>query len=119
MSAAAIDRERLTKLLGMMGSQHDGEALAAARQAERLRAEAGLTWAEIVIPRLPAPPQRQSVGTVADAIAFLLARRSALTQWEVGFVESVWGARYSLSSKQIEVLHRLVEKARRAEARAA
>jgi hypothetical protein len=82
MTAAALDRERLTKLLGMLGSEHDGEALAAARQAERLRAEAGV-----------------------------LARRSVLTQWEVGFVESVRGARYSLSSRQRALLHRLVEKA--------
>src|ERR1700738_2141820 len=80
MSAAALDRDRLARVLGMMGSAHDGEALAAARQAERLRAEAGLTWGEILLPRLPAPQrQHHHVETFADAIEFVLDRANALT----------------------------------------
>ena len=50
-----IDRDRLAKLLGMLGSAHDGKALAAARQVERLRAEAGLTWPQIIGSALPLP----------------------------------------------------------------
>ncbi len=119
MSAADLDRERLAKLLGMMGSAHDGEVVAAARQAERLRAEAGLTWVDIVIPRLPALPHRQNVRTVADAIDFVIEHQVVLTDWERGFVRNLRRLKYPLSPRQLEVLERLVEKVRRAAARAA
>lgn len=38
--------KRLIQLLGMMGSTHDGEALTAARMAQRLLTQLGLTWEE-------------------------------------------------------------------------
>jgi hypothetical protein len=120
MTAATIDRGRLSKLLGMLGSAHEGEVVAAARQAERLRAEAGLTWAEIVIPRLPPPArQRRHVETIAEAVEFLLDHLDGLTEWECDFVRSIQRLKYPPSPKQIEVLERLVDKVRRAEARAA
>lgn len=37
-------RTRLTKLLGMTGSAHDGEALNALRLAQKLMGEAKVTW---------------------------------------------------------------------------
>ncbi len=40
--------ERLVKLLGMVGSEHDGEALNAARMADKLVRDAGLTWATVI-----------------------------------------------------------------------
>src|SRR5262249_59752138 len=89
MSATTVDRARLVRVLGMLGSGDDGEVVAAARQAERLRADAGLTWAEIVLPRLPAPPRRQNVGTVAEVIRFVLQHADALTDWERDFARSV------------------------------
>lgn len=39
-------RTRLIQLLGMIGSSHDGEALNAARLAQRLLGSEGLTWEE-------------------------------------------------------------------------
>jgi hypothetical protein len=116
----AIDRDRLAKLLGMMGSTHDGEALAAARQAERLRAEAGLTWPEIIIPAL-SPPRRQQrhVETAADAIEFLLDNEEKLTAWEQDFVMSLSRQRSPISTKQIGILDQILAKVRRAAARAA
>jgi hypothetical protein len=41
---------RLAKVLGMTGSAHDGEALAAARKANALMVAAGMTWDEILRP---------------------------------------------------------------------
>ena len=114
---SALDRNRLAKLLCMMGSNHDGEVLAAARQAERLRADAGLTWPEILLPRLPSPPG-QHVRTV-DLIAFVLQHVDALTEWERGFVRSIAAQRFPLSPKQAAIVERLAEKVQRAEARAA
>ena len=119
MSAVGLDRGRLAKLLGMLGSRHDGEALAAARQAERLRADAGLTWPEILVPRLPPPPRRQNVRTVTDAIDFVFEHEDALTAWESDFARSIQRQSSPLSPKQIGILERLVEKARRAAAGAA
>ena len=119
MTAATLDRQRLAKLLGMMGSAHDGEVVAAARQVERLRADAGLTWPEILVPRLPPPPQRQNVGTVADAIDFVIERQVVLTDWERGFVRDLRRLKYPLSPRQLEVLERLIDKVQRADARAA
>jgi len=119
MTAGGLDRDRLARVLGMLGSAHDGEIIAAARQAERLRADAGLTWTDIVIPRLSAPQRRQKVGPVADLVAFVLEHGDTLTEWEIGFVEGVARQRFRLSPKQREILDRLVQKAQRAEARAA
>ena len=120
MNAAPLDRDRLAKLLGMMGSAHDGEVVAAARQAERLRADAGLTWHDIVLPALPSPrPQRRGAMTLGQAIQFVLDHEDALTAWESDFARSIQRQTSTLSPKQIGILERLVEKARRAEARAA
>src|SRR5947209_18925415 len=108
MMSVTVHRDKLARVLGLLGSNHDGEVLAAARQAERLRAEAGLTWADIVIPRLPAPSQRRNSSTVVETIAFLLDHEDVLTEWERDFARSIQRARYQLSSKQIEVLQRPV-----------
>ena len=113
MTADRLDRDRLAKLLGLLGSDHDGEVVAAARQAERLRADAELTWPEILVPRLPPPPQRQNVCTVAAAIDFVLEHEVVLTDWERGFVRDLGRLKYPLSPRQLEVLERLFEKAQR------
>jgi hypothetical protein len=42
-------RELLIKALGMLGSEHDGEILAAARAAEAQRRKLGMTWEELLI----------------------------------------------------------------------
>jgi hypothetical protein len=119
MNAAPLDRDRLAKLLGMMGSTHDGEVVAAARQAERLRADAGLTWHEIVLPALPSPrPQRRGAMTLGQAIQFVLDHEDALTAWESDFARSIQRQTSPLSPKQIGILERLVEKARRGDTRA-
>jgi hypothetical protein len=38
----------LSKILGMMGSSHDGEVLAAAKRAESYRAQLGISWEQII-----------------------------------------------------------------------
>ena len=114
-----LDRGRLAKLLGLLGSDHDGEVVAAARQVERLRADAGLTWPEILVPRLPPPPHGRNVRTVADAIDFVIEHEVVLTDWERGFVRDLRRLKYPLSPRQLEVLERLIDKVQRADARAA
>ena len=46
----AEDRDRLVKLLGMLGSDQDGECVSAARKAEKLRKRLGLTWNDLIVP---------------------------------------------------------------------
>ena len=41
-------RKRLIQLLGMIGSNHDGEALNAAKMAQRLIGGEGMTWQEVL-----------------------------------------------------------------------
>lgn len=53
-----LDRRRLAKLLGMLGSAHDGEVVAAGRQVERLRQAAGFTWGQILSSAPPSPPSQ-------------------------------------------------------------
>jgi hypothetical protein len=45
-----VDRALLAKLLGMLGSSHDGEVLNAARLVERERRRCGKTWEELLEP---------------------------------------------------------------------
>lgn len=43
-----LDRRRLVKVLGMLGSRHDGEVLAAARLAQYMLGQAKMTWGDLL-----------------------------------------------------------------------
>jgi hypothetical protein len=103
-----LDRERLARVLGMLGSEHDGEALAAARQAERLRATAGVTWHDIVAPSAT-PAVLGWPGSITEAIEACIGCPAALTTWEKKFLAGIARRREDrLSAKQLAVLARLV-----------
>lgn len=46
--SAKIDRRRLVKVLGMLGSRHDGEALNAARTAHAMMSQARMRWEDLL-----------------------------------------------------------------------
>ena len=46
--ASAVDRAKLAKILGMLGSSQDGEVLNAVRMAEDMRQQANLTWEDLL-----------------------------------------------------------------------
>jgi hypothetical protein len=50
MDGGGFDREMLIKLLGLMGSAYDAEALLAARKANDLVRCGGMTWIEVLQP---------------------------------------------------------------------
>ena len=106
---------RLTKICGLLGSDHDGERSAAALQATRLLRAHGLGWADIVRPALPAPEPslapRQHVHT-HDAVRFALRHMDALTAWEIGFLRGIVH-RPRLSPRQQETLAGIVAGLRR------
>jgi|GEM_PF-2709507 len=45
---AKLDRRRLVKVLGMLGSRHDGEALNAARTAHAMLAQSKTRWEDLL-----------------------------------------------------------------------
>lgn len=47
---SAADRDRLVKLLGMLGSHYEGERAAAGLKAEQLRRRLGLSWEQLLKP---------------------------------------------------------------------
>jgi hypothetical protein len=116
---ALVDRQRLARVCGLLGSEHDGEALAAARQAEKLRKKLGVTWEELLVP----PTRQRSKGLPPEeltdwqaACLFCLEHCQSLTRWELDFVATI--ARYTKppSVKQWSVLYRLVARCRKAAA---
>jgi hypothetical protein len=109
--SAPLDRDKLVKTLGMLGSAHDGEVAAAGRTADRLIRQAGLRWPDIIPPRLSPPRRSGEIETIEDAIAFVLAQAEALSEWEFNFAQSIAKQRRPLSPKQHAVLERLVIKA--------
>ena len=116
---ALADRQRLARACGLFGSDHDGEALAAARQAEKIRKKVGLTWEELLMPftrQRTADPSPKDLTDWRWACHFCLERYHSLTSWELDFVATV--ARYTKppSAKQMIILQRLVARCRNAAA---
>ncbi|MFL5281848.1 MAG: hypothetical protein ACJ8AW_12860 [Rhodopila sp.] len=112
---ALVDLHRLARVCGLLGSEHDGEVLAAARQAEKIRKKLGVTWEELLVPS-PRPraadPPPEDLTDWRWACHFCLERYPSLTSWELNFVATV--ARYQKppSAKQLRILHRLVARCR-------
>jgi hypothetical protein len=69
--AERLDTVRLAKVLGLLGSSHDGERANAGRLANQLVKTAGMSWAEFL-----AANDREQVAT--EAAAVLLAETEAL-----------------------------------------
>lgn len=99
MSIHRNDLQKLAKLLGMIGSASDGEALNAARKAHALVTEKGSTWHEAfgVAETVAAPPAHDQLARD------LLAHKAHLTQFERDFLVGVL-AHPKLSDKQAETL---------------
>ena len=76
--------DRLTKLLGMLGSAHDGERAVAAAKADELVRSRGLTWSDVVArPQLASAPRRSSSEAwhEPETIRADQDRRSASLSW--------------------------------------
>jgi len=88
-------------VLGMVGSDHDGEVLAAARRAEAARAQARMTWPELLGVLPAADPH--------DLIIWCLDRAECLTAWQHEFLLSLRGFTV-ISPKQRAILDRIAAK---------
>jgi len=118
MSALAdADRDKLTRLLGMLGSDFDGEVANAGRLADKLVRAAGLAWSDIIAPALPSPandPRADPLHGDWRAMAASCARfPHLLDKWEWQFLSGL--PRFPrLSGKQTAILVQIVVRLRAA-----
>lgn len=106
-----VDIERLEKLLGMMGSAHDGEVLVAAKKSASMVRAAGLTWAEII---KPPEPRNGSEPIPHHVTAQRLLRdiKEHLTSFERRFLIGIMSFQ-KLSEAQEKTLQTIANKASR------
>lgn len=104
--------EKLAKVLELIDSPVDGEALAAARMAGKLVKAAGLRWRDVLLqpapvaPAAAAPPPRPTwaePATWRQAVVQCLRFDTVLTAWEQDFLASI-AALPGLSEKQSNIL---------------
>lgn len=97
---------RLAKLLGMLGSAHEGERAAAASLANKALTEAGLTWPIVLGLEGVFLPDAEKIEQCAQWL-------HELDDWDRRFIVSVHGhvqRGRSLSDKQVAVLDRILAK---------
>ena len=75
-----LDLERLARVIAMGGSGHDGEALAALRQADRSIRDAGMTWHDVLLPGRLLEGLADEVQRLRDQLTALRTANAAETQ---------------------------------------
>ena len=115
--------DKLAKVLGMLGSAHDGEVVAAARRAEAMVRGARLTWRDVII-STPSPVvviENDAEVSDSEMLAACLEaeERAIFNPRESEFVISIASQlrrRRRLSEKQRDWLASLYERASRSAA---
>jgi hypothetical protein len=100
--------ERLIKLLGILGSAHDGERAAAGLKAHELIRRHGLTWSDILL-TTPAPTSPRPKLNWRDKLAACEAHQHCLNSRERAFVFSLRRWRGIPTEKQLAWLDRIYE----------
>src|SRR5262245_9013681 len=96
--------ERLIKLLGMLGSAHDGERAAAGLKAHELIRRHGLQWSDII-----APPLAPQTPNWRDKVRSCFEHLHRLNDRERQFVLTLATWRGTPSDKQLAWLNRIFE----------
>lgn len=105
MNLSANDRSTIAKLLGLIGSDHDGEALSAARKAHELLRAKGGTWLDLLgIEALTPEPDH-----VALARELLGKGKAICTAWEMRFLRGILAFK-TLSTHQRQTLDGIRDK---------
>lgn len=101
----ATDRSTIAKLLGLVGSHHDAEALAAARKAHALITARNSTWPEVLgLDAMPPEPDHAAL-----ARALLGRGKGICTRWEMDFLRGILAFK-SLSDQQRRTLDGIRDK---------
>jgi hypothetical protein len=102
------ERKRLAKLLGLLGSDHAGEVLSAAKHAHDLVQAHGLTWDQVISePQTADHDARETSQLTGWRLTGDRCLRHAdmLSDWEFKFLSSLSGSGYSHpTAKQDAVL---------------
>lgn len=105
---AKVDRVRLAKLLGLLGSSHPGERDNAGVAAHKLVQSRGMTWPEVMEP--PAIEKHlPELGTWRQTVGQVLAYPGKLRPWELGFLRDLPKFQ-RLSVKQRYVLKEIADR---------
>lgn len=108
------ERDRLIRILGLLGSDHGGERDAAGLAASRMLRARGITWSDVIAE--PAGTPRQAVTPCRQREAELLLVRAhwrLLTAWERTFIDSV-EARWQWTPRQKITFAEILSKVRTA-----
>lgn len=97
----ATDKTIISKLLGMIGSTHDAEALVAARKAHQLVTQRGMTWPQVL--GITSTPPKPEPDHLVEARDLLTRGKGKLTRWEHDFLLGIM-SHASLKAKQAESL---------------
>jgi hypothetical protein len=97
--------ERLIKLLGMLGSAHDGERAAAGLKAHEFIRRLGLTWC-ILLAAPQTPPPKPGW---RDKLAACRANQHSLSDREQAFLRSLARWRGTPTEKQLAWLEHIYE----------
>jgi hypothetical protein len=110
MDRVSLDPEaidRLIKLLGMLGSAHDGERAAAGLKAHEFIKGRGLQWADVIHLPISAGGHENRDGNFRQATDWRAQREFCLrhSEWlsakELGFLDSLRTWRGPLTEKQL------------------
>jgi hypothetical protein len=126
------DKNRITKLIGMLGSAFDGERANAAAMLGKMAESRKQTINELIAEALgttaasppPPPPPRQKPQPKPDDLLKMLRviasnpalAAQVLTDWEINFARDVgdrYWADYELSAKQLAIIEKVLHKAAR------
>jgi hypothetical protein len=109
-------RDRLTALLGMLGSDHDGEVVNAGRLATTLIRSSGLTWNDVVVgsPKPSAAPQPEAPPKPPpkwrEKVAACLILLDRLNPKEVDFLTNLANRTQPPTEKQMAWLEGIAER---------
>jgi hypothetical protein len=97
--------DRLAKILGMLGSDHDGERAAAAAKADQLIRGLGLTWRDVIAPPIAPNIPRIRPGRAGESdwqrmARFCHARQGQLSLRDRDFVRTILCWRGTPTAKQ-------------------
>lgn len=109
IALSPTDRQRLVKLLGLLGSDYAGERDAAGLAAHRLIRDRGLGWEDVIEPLQSPGANHPTSQPWRQTVAECLRQPCALRTWERDFLRSLLNFD-RISPKQRSVLGQIADR---------